>query len=251
MRSGGISTPCPFLSLWAFLFRQRNPHRRDRNAPVFWDLIRRTRAGEPSRSQVVGSASLQDDHRVVSTEGTARSSRAAALTPERKSRHPTDIAPSECAFMAEGAVCISRGRGAGLLKHRKRRPLAMEPRGANPRGRVRLPIPEAPRPLRPLLRALDQDHDRVELACTRVGVAAHGMRDVDDGAAAEAALQLAVQLSFHVGHARPGHSDGFYSHRRRVCGRTRGPAPPCADTTPPDHGTRGPMSDRAAVVRSP
>lgn len=114
MRSGGISTPCPFLSLWAFLFRQRNPHRRDRNAPVCWDLIRRTRAGEPSRRSV-GSASLQDDHRVVSTDGTARSIRAAALTPERKSRHPTDIAQSECAFMAEGAVCISRGRGAARL----------------------------------------------------------------------------------------------------------------------------------------
>jgi hypothetical protein len=61
----------------------------------------------------------------------------------------------------------------------------------------------APRPLRPLLRALDQDHDRVELAWTRVGVAANGMRDVDESAVAEAALQLAVQLSFHVGHGRP------------------------------------------------
>jgi hypothetical protein len=67
------------------------------------------------RDVASGSASLQDDHRVVSTEATARSSRAAALTPERKSRHPTDIAPSECAFMGEGAVCISRGRGAARL----------------------------------------------------------------------------------------------------------------------------------------
>ena len=84
-------------------------------------------------------------------------------------------------------------------------------------------------------------------ACTRVGLGAHGMRGMDDSAAAEAALQLAVQLSFLVGHARPGHGDGFYRHRRRVSGRQG----PCADTTPPDHGTRGPMSDRAAVVRSP
>jgi hypothetical protein len=36
-----------------------------------------------------------------------------------------------------------------------------------------------------------------------VGVAANGMRDVDESAVAEAALQLAVQLSFHVGHGRP------------------------------------------------
>jgi hypothetical protein len=107
---------------------------------------------------------------------------------------PTSRRPNALSWRKEQSASVTAAGRPGFYTHRKRRPLAIEPRGANPRGRVRLPIPEAPRPLRPLLRALDQDHDRVELACTRVGVAAHGMRD---SAAAEAALQLAVQLSFN------------------------------------------------------
>jgi hypothetical protein len=102
------------------------------------------------RDVASGSASLQDDHGVVSTEGTARSS------PPRLSRpsgnlgtRPTSRRPNALSWRKEQSASIAAAGRPGFYNHRKRRPLAIEPRGANPRGRVGLPIPEAPRPCGP------------------------------------------------------------------------------------------------------